>query len=107
MRQLVFQLAIVGVVATPNLGAAQRASAAGAAGTIDAQKLDGDLRASIANCRTALETAVPTAPTVCAETVALTERLPTDRRLERRSARRNLASAYYLNKQYADAKVQM
>src|SRR4029078_7096046 len=72
----------------------------------EVQKLEADLRPAIANCRTALETAIATAPTVCAGAVTLTERLPPDRRLERRSARRNLASAFYLNKQYAEARVQ-
>jgi hypothetical protein len=104
MRGRAFPTAVtVGVMAVSSLTFAQTAAPRAA----EAQKLEADLRTASANCRTALETAISTAPTVCAEAASLTERLPSDRRLERRSARRNLASAFYLNKQYAEARVQM
>jgi hypothetical protein len=75
--------------------------------TDPARQLEADLRAANAKCRSALEAAVADAPTACAEVVTLTERLGPDRRLERRGALRTLATAFFLNNRYADARVQM
>jgi tetratricopeptide (TPR) repeat protein len=72
-----------------------------------ARQLEADLRAANATCRSALQAAVTDAPTACAEVVALTERLAPDRRLERRGALRGLASAFFLNGRFAEARVQM
>jgi tetratricopeptide (TPR) repeat protein len=73
----------------------------------EARRLDEEWKAASPRCRHAIERAVTTSPAICAEVLALSDRLPPGRVLDRRRATADLAEALLLNGRRDEARTQM
>jgi TonB family protein len=73
----------------------------------EARRFEQEWNAASPRCRNAIERAVTTAPAICAEVLALSDRLPPGRVLDRRRINVDVAEALLLNGRPEEARSQM